>query len=373
MPVSDGLAVDPPMTHRGPTAHCLSDAGAEQASGWLLSRGNPEAKTEPLKPGFINMLSREDESHWLNGKVHPRVALANWMTDTQSGAGMLVARVMVNRIWQHHFGRGLVATPSDFGAQGDLPTNPQLLDWLARQFIASGWSVKSIHRLILNSATYQESGEWLASPAAIDPENHLNWRHEPIRHEAEIVRDSILSVSGGLNETMYGPAIFPYIPPEAILAAKFATWPTDVKDGPQVWRRTIYVFVKRSVPVPLLQVYDYPDTTSSVGKRSMTTTVPQALALMDNDFVYRQVKMFASRVATEAGVDRTARISRAYMIALGRPPSNRELEMGLKFLTTETSARSQRDPNISAADAQQLALVDFCQSLIMLNEFVYVN
>ncbi len=303
MPISDGLDPEPHTAPRGDKAHCLTDGGADQAMGWLLSRGNPEAKVERLNPGFLQILSHQAESHWLTGKVHPRVALADWMTDTQDGAGMLLARVMVNRIWQHHFGRGLVGTPSDFGAQGDLPTNPNLLDWLARQFIDSGWSVKSMHRLILNSATYQESGAWQEASAGVDPENRLNWRHEPIRHEAEIVRDSILSVSGGLNETMYGPAIFPYIPPEAILAAKFATWPADVKDGPPVWRRTIYVFVKRSVPVPLLQVYDYPDTTSSVGKRSMTTTVPQALALMDNAFVYRQLKMYAERVAREAGAD----------------------------------------------------------------------
>ena len=191
--------------------------------------------------------------------VHHRIALGEWLTDTDAGAGNLLARVIVNRLWQHHLGTGIVNTPSDFGSQGTPPTHPQLLDYLARQLVQNGWKLKPIHRLIMNSATYQQSGAVNDAASKIDPDNQLWWRRPPGRLEAEIIRDNLFAVSGTLDKTMHGPGSLDQATP----------------------RRSVYLTVKRGSLIPILQLFDAPDAIQSIGNRDVTTVPPQALAMMN--------------------------------------------------------------------------------------------
>jgi mono/diheme cytochrome c family protein len=354
-------------------AHALSDTGIANATGWLLARGNHEQKTEKLPAGFIQSLSRADDSRWLSsGKdaVHPRVALANWIIDVEAGAGPLAARVAVNRLWQHHFGRGLVGTPNDFGAQGERPTHPELLEWLAGELVQGGWSLRTMHRLMLNSAVYRQASAWDEARAARDPENRLLWTRRPVRHETEVVRDAILAVSGGLNGKMFGPGVKPPIHPDAILPAKFATWPMDIVDGPDLWRRSVYVFGKRSVPVPMLQVFDAAEASGSVGRRAVTTVAPQALALMNEEFVRGQAVRMAARVVRDAGPEPAEQIGRAWRLAYSRPPTPAERDLAVRFLAKH---QGEGQATADAAAPTPRPLVDLCHGLLLSNEFVYVD
>ena len=200
--------------------------------------------------------------------------------------GLCWRRVMVNRVWQHHFGEGLVRTVSDFGTRGEPPTHPDLLEWLADEFVTSGWSLKHLHRLIVTSATYREGTAPNTQNAAIDPENRLLWHRRPLRLEAETLRDSMLAVAGSLNPLMFGPAFKPPIPDEAMQARNVKDpYPRDVQDAPENRRRTIYSFHKRVVQYPLSQAFDAPDAQVSCGRRVNTTVAPQALALLNDPFV----------------------------------------------------------------------------------------
>ena len=237
--------------------------------------------------------------------------------DVEHGAGSLTARVIVNRLWQHHFGEGLVRTPNDFGVQGTRRTHPALLDWLASRLIAEGWRLRPMHRLILTSAAYQQSAAFDAKKAKVDPDNRLLWRQRPRRLQAESIRDAILAVGGGLDRKLFGPAVFPYIPPEAALSATRSPWSNTTKDSPDTWRRSIYVFTKRSVQLPILQAFDRPDANASIGRRHMTTIVPQALHLINDPLIRTQCDRFAERVLAKAGPDRSAQIRLAFETAPG--------------------------------------------------------
>jgi len=172
---------------------------------YILKRGDVDKKEAEATPGFLQVLDRTPDAATRTNR--PRAALARWLTDVDSGAGALTARVMVNRLWQHHLGRGIVATPSDFGAQGDRPTHPELLDWLASELIARGWSLKAIHRAIMLSATYQQSASHNPQSATVDPDNRLWWRRPLVRLEAEPIRDAMLAISGRLDPRLYGPRL----------------------------------------------------------------------------------------------------------------------------------------------------------------------
>lgn len=343
---------------KSPMAHVLGEKpGVPVGKSFFLERGNLERKGAELTAGFLSALIRSDagENRWLvQGKVHPRRALAEWLVDVEHGAGALTARVIVNRLWQHHFGVGLVRTPNDFGVQGEPPSHPELLDWLAGELIRAKWRLRPIHRLIVRSATYRQASTFDAKKAALDHQNRYWWRYLPRRLDAEAIRDAILAVSGGLERTMYGPAVYPLIPREALLPAAYTAWPNSDKDDPATWRRSVYVFVKRSTPVPLLQAFDRPDRTTSAGKRHSTTIVPQALHLVNDPLVRTQSELFARRIAREAGADREAQVRLAFRIALGRAPEPNEQRLLLAFL-------------------ENASLVDLCQCLFMLNEFIYVE
>jgi cytochrome c553 len=316
---------------------------------YFLKRGDPNQKNGEAQAGFLQVLSRapDGEAHWripapAGSKLsYRRTGLANWITDKQYGAGHLLARVMVNRLWQHHMGRGIVATPNDFGAQGMRPTHPELLDYLASELIANGWKLKSLHRQIMTSAAYMQSSDFNEKAFAADSENTLLWRHPKMRLEAEAIRDSMLIVSGMLDESMYGPG----------------TLDESMK------RRSIYFFVKRSKLMPLMVLFDAPEPLSSMGNRVSTTIAPQALALMNNPQVRQWAGGFANRLKGKTAEDA---VKSGYEIALGRPPSAEEIKESVKFL--EEQRQTYGGPN-----ASDLALEDFCQSLLCLNEFVYVE
>ena len=227
---------------------------------------------EPVTIGFLSVLEPDGTpDRWLV-KTRPaqayttfqRTALAEWMIDADHGAGRLLARVIVNRLWQHHFGEGLVRTPGDFGAQGERPTHPELLDYLASELISSGWHLKHIHRLILLSAAYRQDDSFDPAKAAIDPDNRLLWHRRPMRIESEILRDAILAAGGQLKLDLYGPSVKPYIAPEARAGRDKDTIPRPGADGPDQWRRSIYLFVKRSLATPMMDVVRRPAADTSL-------------------------------------------------------------------------------------------------------------
>jgi len=302
---------------RGNAEKALTIADGESQRTWLLGRGDVDLKTEEVRPGFYRILDAGGDRD-----PRPRVALGEWLTDVDKGAGRLLARVIVNRLWQHHFGEGLVTTPNDFGTQGERPTNADLLDGLAQALIDGGWKLKPLQRLILLSPLYQS-------------------RRAPVRLEAEALRDAILAVSGRLNLAMYGPAVKVRIPGEAIVTRSKDDYPRNIQDGPDQWRRSVYVFLKRSVALPFFEVNDAPGASASCGRRARTTVAPQALALLNEPFVRDCAKAFAARAGSR---------EKAFLAALGRPPSASELDA-----------------------ASKLELVDLCHVLFTLNEFSYVD
>ena len=318
----------------------------------FLIRGEVGRKGAVAAPGYIQVLMKTpDESRWLardaQGKtaLHPRVAMANWMTDADGGAGHLLARVIVNRLWQHHLGRGLVATPNDFGIQGEPATHPELLDFLAGQLIQGGWKLKPIHRQIMLSAVYMQGNDANDAGTKHDPANKLWWRRPARRLEAEAIRDAVLTVGGTLDLSLYGDG------------------PLDDNSN----RRSVYLKVKRSQLLPMLQMYDAPEAIQSTGARSSTTVATQSLAMMNSPFVRSRAAAFAKRIKP-ASVDQLGpAIDQAYAIALGRVPTDGQRERLVAFVNRQIQSYG------AANNGLEMALTDVCQSLMCSNEFVYVD
>ena len=296
--------------------------------------------------------------------------MAHWITDVDTGAGSLLARVIVNRVWQHHFGEGLVRTPSDFGVQGDRPSHPELLEWLAHDLVAHGWRLKRLHRQIMRSAAYQQASSFNPALAAADPDNRLLGRRRARRLEAEALRDAMLAAAGTLNIEPYGPGFKPPIAEEAMVARNLKSAYEPTEDSPAVRRRSVYMFHKRVVPYPLLQAFDRPDSLQSCGRRDFTTVAPQALAILNDTFVRARADEFAARLERAAPGDQERQVREAFLIALSRPPNDHELRSATEFVAARRAARAERDPNTPAAHA---SLADFCQVMFGLNEFLYVD
>ncbi|MSU61981.1 MAG: DUF1553 domain-containing protein [Pedosphaera sp.] len=292
--------------------------------------------------------------------MNRRTALADWLT---SSANPLTARVMANRIWQHHFGRGLVATPSDFGTRGARPTNPPLLDWLASEFFTSGWSIKAMHRLILTSAAYQQSSE--TSPAALarDPENKFLSHQNRTRLEGEAIRDSLLATSARLNPAMSGPSILPPLP--ADLASSSKSWTTSA-DAADYTRRSIYVFARRNLRFPFFEAFDAPDNNLTCPERGRSVTAPQALTLLNSEEVLTAANATAARLLREA-TSTNDRIHRAFRLILGRAPTGSELEKSRAFL------RDRGNLDGANQETTQTAFAALCRALFNLNAFVFVE
>ncbi|MEP6670037.1 MAG: PSD1 and planctomycete cytochrome C domain-containing protein [Chthoniobacter sp.] len=316
---------------------------------YLLKRGDLNQKQDEAVPGFLQVVTRADESRWVTPPAADartpmkRAALARWITDTDGGAGQLAARVMANRVWQHHFGRGIVSTPSDFGAQGDKPTHPELLDYLAGELIRGGWRLKSLHKAIMLSKVYQESAHASAEQIAADPNNTLFAHRARQRLEGEVIRDAILAVSGLIDPTMFGPGTL----------------------DPAMKRRAIYFQIKRSQLPPMMIAFDGPDTLQSMGQRSSTTVAPQSLLLMNNTLVREAAKAWVKKLDPKLQL---AAVNQAYEQALGRNPTAAEIQIAYAFLKMQGDTYG--DDNGSGS---QKAFADFCQTLFGLNEFLYVN
>ena len=260
------------------------------------------------------------------------MTLAKWIASPENP---LTARVMVNRIWGRHFGQGIVATPNDFGVNGARPSHPELLDWLAVEFVEHGWSIKALHRLIVSSNTYCQSSEPTNIPHSIDPENKLLWRFPRRRLDAEVIRDSLLAVSGRLSLLRYGPSVFPSLPEGFDDLSKpkrrySGAWDVNetLEDG---CRRSIYTFQKRSLPPPMMASFDAQVVNKSCPRRSVTTTPLQALSMMNGRLVNEEAEGIAQRVQYEVGSENRDQISRLFEIILSRPPAPDELEQFLNF------------------------------------------
>ena len=366
-------------------AYILHEPPTKPSPAFLLIRGkatNPGPEVPPAVPAVLSDAAPAFPD-WAesNRTSLRRLALARWIAGPDNP---LTARVIVNRVWQFHFGEGIVRTASDFGLMGERPTHPQLLDWLANWFIDHGWSIKKLHRLIMTSNTYRMSKEWNPAYGAEDPESRLFWRVPYRRLEVEAIRDSMLAVSGRLNPQMYGPSMYPYVPPAALEGSSDPDkiWrPFDEADAS---RRTIYAFVKRSMIVPLLEVLDLCDTTKSSAKRINTAVPTQALTLFNGEFVNRQARHLAARLMREVGTDPGDQIDRAYRLAFARPPTEDERKSLLAFLREEvaraaaessTTAESSAGTNPKPAqqEAEKQALVQLCRVIFNLNEFVYTD
>jgi len=329
----------------------LSEVYTTVAGGqdvYFLRRGEVDNKQGKAQPGFIQVLlwggPDAPVSATPPANVDPRIAFAGWMTDVDQGAGPLLARVIVNRIWHHHFGEGLVGTPNDFGVQGDRPTHPELLEELASALVHGGWKLKPLHKQIMLSAAYQQSHAVDAENLKLDPANRYLWHFRPRRLEAEIIRDSLLAIGGNLDLAMYGPSVL---------------------DNSA--RRSVYLRVKRSELIPLMTMFDSPEPTQSIGERVATTVPTQALAMMNSPFVRQQAEKLFGRIRSSPDAPLSETIDRAYQIAFARSPSEPERAQMLDFIESQGSTLG------TDAAASDKSLTEFCHVLLCLSEFVYVD
>jgi hypothetical protein len=363
-----------------PVATGMTDASPQAPPVFLLRRGNLTSPGEEIAPGFLSVLgptTLDGSSSAASSTSGRRKALAEWLTRPDHP---LTARVMVNRLWQGHFGRGIVASPSDFGNQGVAPSHPELLDWLATEFLARGWSQKAMHRLMVTSATYRQSSVPTAQARELDPDNSLFSRMTRRRLEGEAVRDALLAVSGQLDPRMGGPSVFPDLPPGIDTRGG---WPRSSSAADRN-RRSIYVFVRRNLKYPLFDAFDAPDSNTTCPERNVSVNAPQALMLLNSDLVLAQARALAGRIlATAADRNDSAQVvARAYRLALSRNPDADESRRGVAFLEEQAGVVSPRPADAKDLPtplpdghdpAQAAALVDLCHVLLNLNEFVFVD
>ena len=338
-----------------PTARTITEDSRQPLPSYFLHRGDPGTKGSRMDPGVLTVAARSEPAFPAPpesaGTSWRRKHFAEWIASENNP---LTARVMVNRIWQHHFGDGIVGTPSNFGKTGMRPSHPKLLDWLAAEFVDSGWSVKDMHRLMLGSEAYRMASLDIPENLQKDSGNAYFWRQSRNRHEVEVIRDQIMAVAGTLDRTVGGPAVRPFIDPTLFQSSTDRTWPGMAIGDPESWRRSIYVFSKRSIRYPMFEAFDQPDMVSSCSRRTRSTVAPQALLLMNNAEVLLQAKHFAQRIVVEAGHSARAQVDRAFELALSRMPSESERTKAVAFL-----------------ESTPTGLVDLCQTLFNLNEFLY--
>jgi len=344
----------------------VKELGPNPPQTFVQIRGNAHARGDKVEPGFPLVLSPPEPNIRPVAKgarsANRRRALAEWITSRENP---LTARVIANRLWQYHFGRGIVASSSNFGFAGRKPTHPQLLDWLAAELVDGGWTLKRMHRRIMLSATYQMTSRANAKGLAADPTNQLFWRYNMRRLSAEEIRDSVLAINGALNrKKMFGPSIFTIIPRE-ILQGQSRPGAGWGKSSPQDRnRRSIYVHVKRSLVVPMFESFDGPDLDNSCPVRFTTTQPTQSLALLNSEFSQREAKVFAEFLKKHAGNDPAAQVTLALKRALQRTPTQIEVQRGVDLidaLKTQDKASSE------------LALKSFCLLALNLNEFLYLD
>ena len=343
----------------------ITEIGPKPRETFILARGNAHAPGDPVEPGFPEVLSFPDP------QIQPpaegaktsnrRLALANWLADP---ANPLTARVMMNRVWQYHFGRGIVRSSNNFGYKGVPPTHPELLNWLAADFIAGDWKLKRMHRQIMLSSTYRMSSAAGKKGLQKDPTNNLFWRFDMRRLEAEEIRDSVLAVNGSLNPKMYGPSIYPVIPREVLhgQSRPGADWG---KSSPQERaRRSIYIHIKRSLVVPMIAAFDGPDPDATCPVRFVTTQPTQALGMLNSDYFNEQARVFAGFLRSRVPEDLPGQVRLALSRALQRMPAEAEVQRGVELIEA-----LQQYEGVDANKALDL----YCLMILNLNEFIYLD
>ena len=346
----------------------------EAPPSYFLIRGDPFSPGSEMSPGFLSVATYGDPPAAIprpDGRTSGRrLALAEWIASRDNP---LTARVIVNRVWHHHFGRGIVRTLDNLGRMGDAPTHPELLDWLAVELMDRGWSIKALHRLLMTSEAYQMASSAAdAAGAELDPENRLLWRYRPQRLEAEALRDAIMTVSGGIDLAVGGPPVFPHVPEDIlrtsgakglwcgsppdggpVVAPHVGIWCVEA-DRPETWRRSVYVYRRRSLGFPFFDTFDLPDQNQTAAARNVSTVSTQALTLLNNPFVLNQARLFAERLEREAPGDVNGQIELAYRIALTRPPTPAEASVAAELVAGQS-------------------LADFTHVMLNLNEFLYLR
>ncbi len=372
----------------------VREPAAAPQKTYVFVRGNPSLKGKEVEPRFLTVLggaapalhraANEPESGYrtalrqlgVQNTSGRRLAFAEWLVRNDNP---LTPRVIVNRIWQHHFGRGLVATPSDFGHTGSPPSHPDLLDWLTAEFIDGGWRMKRMHKLILLSHTWRQSSRGQdPAAAALDPGNLLLWRQNLRRLEAEAIRDTVLSVSGQLNLAMEGQGVFPELPPEVLATQSRPGSGWGTSNAAEQSRRSVYLFIKRTLGIPLMESFDLPSPDKPEPVRATTTVAPQALILLNSQFIDRSATACAERLIREAGGDAARQIHRGWQLAFGREPTAGELETSLDYIARQERSWRKLHPaeNDQAGEnslPRRAAVAAWCRLVFNLNEFVYVD
>jgi hypothetical protein len=362
---------------------------------YRFHRGDPKQPKEPILPGGLSVLTPAGQPVDLPAKnpdlatTGRRLAFARWLT---SGTNPLVARVLVNRVWQHHFGRGLVGTPSDFGVMGERPSHPELLDWLASDFVEHGWQLKRLHKLIMTSTAYRQSSRRGSRGETRDPGDRLYWRKPVQRLDAEVIRDAMLAVSGALNEAMFGPPVpvRPDVHGQIVVGidktAGDNKMPVEVPLKGEEFRRGVYVQARRSRPLAMLHAFDAPVMEVNCERRQSSTVATQSLMLMNSQFILDEAARFARRLRAEAGDDHARQVARAWQLAFSRSPTGPELADALKFLSRqvdhlqavveemdEKAKKNEKAKPVPEPVPELQALTDLCQALLSANEFLYVD
>ncbi len=366
-----------------PEAMAVSDVGRTAPPTHRLQGGTWHKPKEEVRPGFPEFLGKTPPDTHIRNDLEStgrRAALARWLTRKDQP---LTARVIVNRLWQHHFGAGIVATTSDFGAQGEAPTHPELLDWLAVELVESGWSLKHVHHLMVTSATYCQSSRVDPKDAnhtralTADRDNKLLWHTRRRRLEGEALRDAMLQLSGELNLRMYGPSARPKLPDGV---SKYA-WKPDAREEDQ-HRRSVYVLAKRNMRYPLFDVFDLPDMHNSCSRRAQTTTPPQALLLLNGEFTLGRARRWAATLLARHGDGLESLAADAYRSAWGRNATGEEVRLGIAFMRQQAKERRSAGAEKSSPlagcpkgidGALAAAVVDFCHAILNTNEMLYVD
>lgn len=345
-----------------PVAQVMRDQGMDAPATHVLRAGAVDAPLEETAPGVLSILDPAPATIIAKPELNSsgrRTALANALADAKNP---LTTRVIVNRIWHYHFGRGIAGTPNDFGLMGDRPSHRELLDWLTATFTGvDGWSIKKLHKRIVLSATYRQSSEFRPEASAVDSDNKLLWRYPRRRLEAESIRDSMLAVSGLLDRTMGGPGVFPSVPAGTEIQ-EGRHWRKSTGDADE-YRASVYIFARRLVRYPMLESFDAPLAFESCGRRQETVTADQALELMNGQATSKFAQALARRVGNDPGQSQDSLAERAYRLTLGRAPTEAELQRSREFLTLQTKL----------AVGAQGALEDLCLNLLSSSEFLYID
>lgn len=347
-----------------PVEFAMAVAERGRNKTWILGRGLPSMKGDEVQAAFPEILNPPAPQIVENAAADSsgrRSALADWITAPENP---MTSRVVVNRLWQHHFGRGIVRSSSDFGYQGTPPTHPHLLDWLASELVNQGWSLKKLHKLIMMSSTYRMSSAGNERALAIDPNNELFWRFNLRRLTAEEIRDSILSVTGTLNLKMFGPPIFPPLSQEVLATASRpgAAWGRSSPEDSA--RRSVYIHVKRSLRHPMLSGFDAPETDTACAVRVTTTVPTQALGMLNSEFLNQQAGLFAARITAAKPDSLTEQLAFALQLTTGRQPAAAVVADDLRFLQ-----ELQSEEHVTAEEALRI----FCLLQLNTNEFVYLD